>query len=196
MDWTWNHGLGRFLVRLQAGRAQIQNRIQTKLRLGRTWIHGLAFLALSIVLGWSAYEWSNEQWRINWLERRRPSQSVWETAIRSKRYIKVESRDWQWAFQRALNSTLLDQSDIWISSDRIWIAVHPDRPTGELEIWSLIPVSKKTPVQILDAVSWEALGRGWAGLESFMERLTHPPTLPTTTQKKRIEYRDPREIRY
>lgn len=184
------------------GISKVSQRVQTlskvtsnRVRLHQKRILGIFLIFFSIPLGFWAEKIARSEAVQEWEKAHPPSRVIWEHAIGSRGFQKLQESKSLQKILKSLPSMIDDPGAIWLSSDRQWIVIFSQE--NELtETSQIYCVSCKNPTP--GKIAWESLGIGWTGFEQVMKSLDANPTYSSRSidKKKTTFSHDIREIRY
>lgn len=152
----------------------------------------LSWIGLALVFGVLAQGATQARALRDWELGHAPSPTLWEKALSSHGFRRVQDPDSLHRAVRSLPLNIDQHGGVWITESGLWVGILGS--AGSPEIFSRDPKAKVRPD------GWIPQGRGWQGFEStlrFLERLRpHSAETSVRSPKKPRAPRDTREIQY
>jgi hypothetical protein len=164
------------------------------------------YLSATIFSGYWAFEATQRTTLRNWESHHSPSSRVWEGALKSKGFQKVEDLQILYQATRTLPQLFDRAPVIWLSENRYWIAVLGQKSSSDAPLLlSAAPIptlpTERLPGSVRNKFSqeWHLIGQGWSGFETLLRILEENPPLSSISapiSRPEQSKRDARELHY
>lgn len=166
-------------------RAPLRFRVASPLVLRR-----LKFLVLAvgaILFGISAHRLNQREAELGWRKSHIPTPEIWTASFSAIGFREIVNPSEVGRISRNLPTLTDPLAGVWMSSPDWWAVLGN---ASSPKIYCLSCDLKNAPK------SWSRVGDGWEGWDAAMERAKQQKPLESRSKRKKIEFRDPREIRY
>ncbi|MEO5968901.1 MAG: hypothetical protein ABIQ95_03165 [Bdellovibrionia bacterium] len=159
----------------------------------RTRLVGIAYFAISVVLGFAAFTLSREEAIEYWERTFLPSERVIHFALGSRGLIPATEGYHSQKALRSLPSSLDEKGSFWLNTDPVWVAVFlPSDKDFGIHAVAYCHDCKNFPR------NWQPMGIGWRAMDKVIEQidkgLRHRKDVKRVLLPKFQD--DPREIVY